>query len=222
MPNTTPADQLRAALIVALDNANHTHPCPATGSAYWTGCYHPDGTGPSCHSERRADAVLSMLPAPALAVARQLLGTTEGAGALDDEVEFEEPVCVDECGSCGVCGYEVFGTPAEGWREAARFLRRTPRDSADFSGALRGARLIEDELRRRAEARATDAAPPAPVNRAALTDAERQFLTFAMDMAADEMSLADGFTDEDEAALAKFRALATPPAAPAVPEEPTP
>ncbi|MGW9249726.1 hypothetical protein [Streptomyces badius] len=104
----------------------------------------------------------------ALAVARQLLGTTEGAGALDDEEEFGEPVCVDECGSCDVCGYEVFGTPAEGWREAARFLRRTPRDSADFSGALRGARLIEDELRRRAEAHDTTAAPPAPADRAAV------------------------------------------------------
>ncbi|MFI2354731.1 hypothetical protein ACH5AG_08590 [Streptomyces anulatus] len=106
---------------------------------------------------------------PALAVARQLLGTSasEGAGALDDEEEFGEPVCADECGSCDVCGYEVFGTPAEGWREAARFLRRTPRDSADFSGALRGARLIEDELRRRAEARGADAAPPAPADRAA-------------------------------------------------------
>ncbi|MFB4424836.1 hypothetical protein C5F59_027620 [Streptomyces sp. QL37] len=78
MTTETPADQLRAALITALDTAHHTHPCPATGSTYWTGCYHPDGTGPSCHSERRADAVLAALPAPALAVARQVLGTTTG------------------------------------------------------------------------------------------------------------------------------------------------
>ena len=62
-----------------------------------------------------------------------------------------ELVCVDECGSCDACGMEPFGSPAEGWREAARFLRRTPRDSVDFPGALRGARLIEDELRRKAE-----------------------------------------------------------------------
>ncbi|MFE9372285.1 hypothetical protein ACFYM2_21295 [Streptomyces sp. NPDC006711] len=41
-----------------------------------------------------------------------------------------------------------------------------------------------------------------------LTDNERQFLTFALDQAAEEMSLADGFTDEDEAALAKFRRMA--------------
>jgi DNA-directed RNA polymerase subunit RPC12/RpoP len=72
--------------------------------------------------------------------------------------EEAELVCVDECGFCDACGMEPFGTPAEGWREAARFLRRTPRDSTDFPGALRGARLIEDELRRRAEAQQPDTA----------------------------------------------------------------
>ncbi len=41
-----------------------------------------------------------------------------------------------------------------------------------------------------------------------LTAAERQFLTFALDQAAKEMSLGDGFTDADEAALAKLRRLA--------------
>ncbi|MFD9721068.1 hypothetical protein [Streptomyces sp. NPDC059076] len=56
----------------------------------------------------------------------------------------------------------------------------------------------------------------------ALTDAERQFLTFAMDLAFDEMVSNDGFTDQDHAALEKFRGLATPPAAPAAPEEPRP
>jgi hypothetical protein len=49
------------------------------------------------------------------------------------------------------------------------------------------------------------AALPTPVG---LTDAERQFLTFALDQAAEEMSLADGFTDEDQAALDKFRRMA--------------
>lgn len=65
--------------------------------------------------------------------------------------EGAELVCVDQCGNCDACGRERFGTPAEGWREAARFLRRTPRESNDFLGAVRGARLIEDELRRRAD-----------------------------------------------------------------------
>ncbi|MFI8300025.1 hypothetical protein ACIGCZ_29275 [Streptomyces nigra] len=42
----------------------------------------------------------------------------------------------------------------------------------------------------------------------ALTPADRQFLTFALDQAAEEMSLRDGFTDADEAALTKLRRLA--------------
>jgi hypothetical protein len=72
--------------------------------------------------------------------------------------EGDELVCVDECGLCDACGMEPFGTPAEGWREAARFLRRTARASGNREGALHGARLIETELRRLAE----DATPVAP------------------------------------------------------------
>jgi len=45
-------------------------------------------------------------------------------------------------------------------------------------------------------------------NRAALSDADRQFLTFALDLAFDRMVSDDGFTDEDEAALEKLRRLA--------------
>lgn len=67
---TTPADNLRDLIITALENAHRTHPCPVTGSKYWTGCYHADGTGATCHSERRADAVLAVLPD-----ARQVVGT---------------------------------------------------------------------------------------------------------------------------------------------------
>lgn len=58
-------DRLRAAYIEALDEAHQTHPCPQTGRPYWTGCVHYDenrrvtGVG-SCHSERRADAVLAV------------------------------------------------------------------------------------------------------------------------------------------------------------------
>jgi hypothetical protein len=54
----------RDRIITALDNAHHTHPCPHTGRPYWLGCFHPDGGVGSCHSGRRADAVLSVLPAP--------------------------------------------------------------------------------------------------------------------------------------------------------------
>ncbi|MGW1246959.1 hypothetical protein [Streptomyces sp. NPDC002535] len=40
---------------------------------------------------------------------------------------------------------------------------------------------------------------------APLTDSERKFLHFALDEAAEEMSLGDGFTDEDQAALDSLR-----------------
>ena len=66
-PEPSERDQLRAALIEALDNAHQTHPCPATGRPYWTSCVHFDEAGRmdhaatgSCHSERRADAVLAV------------------------------------------------------------------------------------------------------------------------------------------------------------------
>ncbi|MFF9898476.1 hypothetical protein [Streptomyces longispororuber] len=49
---------------------------------------------------------------------------------------------------------------------------------------------------------------PAPA--ADLTGAERQFLTFALDLAFDRMVSDDGFTEDDDAALAKFRAMADP------------
>ncbi|MFD3717239.1 hypothetical protein [Streptomyces sp. NPDC058674] len=60
-----------------------------------------------------------------------------------------------------------------------------------------------DELLRRAS---TAAPTPGPVP--AFSVAERQFLTFALDQAAEEMSLRDGFTDEDQAALDRFRRMA--------------
>ncbi|MFJ5817313.1 hypothetical protein ACIQGT_25965 [Streptomyces sp. NPDC093108] len=53
-------DLLRTAYIAALDEAHHTHPCPVTGRPYWLGCVHPDGQAASCHSRRRADAVLAV------------------------------------------------------------------------------------------------------------------------------------------------------------------
>jgi hypothetical protein len=60
---------LRDRIIAALDNAHHTHPCPELGDQTWSGCVHHDEVGRvvgvgSCHSGRRADAVLAVLPAP--------------------------------------------------------------------------------------------------------------------------------------------------------------
>jgi hypothetical protein len=50
---------------------------------------------------------------------------------------------------------------------------------------------------------------PEPTNQAALSDTDRQFLTFALELAADEMaSRGDEFGDDDEAALETLRRLA--------------
>lgn len=48
----------------------------------------------------------------------------------------------------------------------------------------------------------------AEVLAAGLSEPERRFLTFALDQAAEELSLGAGFTAEDEAALESLRALA--------------
>jgi hypothetical protein len=69
---------LRDRIIAALDNAHRTHPCPALGDQIWSGCVHYDEAGRvagvgSCHSGRRADAVLSVLPAPADRAAEERL-----------------------------------------------------------------------------------------------------------------------------------------------------
>lgn len=52
-----------------------------------------------------------------------------------------------------------------------------------------------------------DATQPTP-DEAELTAAERQFLSFALDLAFDAMVSGDGFTDEDDAAMARLRRLA--------------
>lgn len=49
---------------------------------------------------------------------------------------------------------------------------------------------------------------PEPLAAAVLTLAERQFLSFALDLASDRMVSDGGFTDEDHAALDRFRKLA--------------
>lgn len=94
-PESSERGRLRAAYIEALDNAHQTHPCPVTGRPYWTGCVHYDEAGRvvgvgSCHSERRADAVLAVrdaelerLRAEVAALLAERHSTNE---ALDDAV----------------------------------------------------------------------------------------------------------------------------------------
>jgi hypothetical protein len=65
VPQASERNRLRAAYVAALNEAHKTHPCPVTGRPYWSGCVHYDDAGHvsgvgSCHSERRADAVLAV------------------------------------------------------------------------------------------------------------------------------------------------------------------
>ena len=150
-----------------------------------------------------ADAVLAVLPPPA----------DRAAVVADDEGD--ELVCVDQCGSCDACGMEPFGTPAEGWRQAAHFLRRAARESGDRAGALHGARLIEAELRRMADEPASAglgvSATPSHTDQATvlLSEAERLMLRHALDLADANISARpDEYTAADEAALAALRRLA--------------
>ncbi|MEV5854695.1 hypothetical protein [Streptomyces anulatus] len=187
----------------------------------------------------------------ALAVARQLLGTTTAC---------------PECGDTGACNggpCPLLGTSAaEGDDESCgRFVPDTPRapglcascgDAKGWHSLLATAEpaappapadraatpvsqaqvttlseLTDDLNRRRDMAAARRLADDAaagvqpPTESEALTEIERQLLDFALDLAADQMASRDGFDDEDQAALDRLRALATPPAAPAAPEEPT-
>ncbi|OEV16353.1 hypothetical protein, partial [Streptomyces nanshensis] len=92
IPADRPADQLRAAIAETLRRAACTGGCDSTETECAASRMQPVvythgvltevwGT-----PEVIADAVLAALPAPALAVARQLLGTTEGEGAAASPV----------------------------------------------------------------------------------------------------------------------------------------
>ncbi|WP_171111257.1 MULTISPECIES: hypothetical protein [unclassified Streptomyces] len=83
--------------------------------------------------------------------AAELRRMADETPAAADDGEGDELVCVDMCGNCDACGMEPFGTPAEGWREAARYLRRTARESGNRAASLYGAQVIEAELRRMAD-----------------------------------------------------------------------
>lgn len=204
-----PADQLRAALVAALDNAHHTHPCSATGSAYWTGCYHPDGTAPACHSERRADAVLSVLPAPALAVARQLLGTN---------------TC-PECGTGGACNGGpcplTAAAPCQSpethnWgcgcpTDQAPTAKRVEAEHVLYDALTKGTahaqvrQHIIDQYRAAVIAEHTHtAAPPAPADRAATRDRIRRAICEASGFTwlPDELMEPDEYGEHADAVLA--------------------
>jgi len=96
----------------------------------------------------------------------------------------------------------VLPEPADRYRTA--WLSARGRAQAYGEGILRH---VADRDWWKREAHAVQARA-VPADRAALSDTERQFLTFALDQAAEEMSLGDGFTAEDQAALEKLRRMA--------------
>lgn len=110
-------------------------------------------------------------------------------------------------GECAYCDKHHADIVAAVFEKAAALLRQRA-DLADMfeagSGTARGLRMASEILGgpQRGDPIADAVVQPA------LTDAERRFLTFALDQAAEEMSLRDGFTAEDEAALAALRKLA--------------
>ena len=88
-PEPSELEGLRAAYVTALDNAARTHPCPVLGDRYWSGCVHYDEAGRvsgvgSCHSERRADAVLAVRDAEVERLRELLREATAGAAVADD------------------------------------------------------------------------------------------------------------------------------------------
>lgn len=102
---------------------------------------------------------------------------------------------------------------AAGLREAIAVLVRRATSlgilaSSDYSEEARAVQELlgaVNELRHRLTADSKQ--PAAPAVQAVLSPSERQFLTFALDEAADQMACRDGFTDEDHAALASLRRL---------------
>ncbi|MFD6968343.1 hypothetical protein [Streptomyces sp. NPDC059949] len=123
-------------------------------------------------------------------VLREVLGQADG-----------QPAPSSPC-SCGGPGDEDTVHPTDG--------APCYRSSRPLPGAP-----LTDELRAHAAAvlppgaRITAQALRAAEKNAPLSAVERQFLTFALDLAADRMATEDGFTDQDHTALDHFRRMTT-------------
>ncbi|MFH9236072.1 hypothetical protein [Streptomyces globisporus] len=172
-PADRPADQLRAAIAETLRRAACTGGCDSTETECAARRMQPVVYSHGVLTEVWgtpeviADAVLAVLPAPALAVARQLLGTTEGEGAAD-----RCSACrYVPCGSCPTpethnwgCGCPTDQAPAAKRVEAEHVL---------YDALTKGTRHAQvrqhiiDAYRTAVIAEHTHAAPPAPADRAA-------------------------------------------------------
>jgi hypothetical protein len=182
-----------------------------------------------------ADALLAVLPAPAPVC---ICGHSK-------QQHFED-ACITEITGCNCGDYLEPQDAAEvidRWRQAALQARtadratllreaEAPTDWIDGHPQLEAiaaavwekcgrsdSGLIIDDPRNIAVA-ALAAVLPAPADRATLSDSDRQFLTFALDLAFDRMVSDDGFTAEDAAALEKLRRVADGPNGVAAEEQP--
>lgn len=156
VPQPSPErDRLRAAFIEALDNAARTHPCPALGDQIWSGCAHYDEAGHvsgvgSCHSERRADAVLAVRDVELETLRARVAGLeadlATANGVLDDAAEVPDR-SVEE----SAARLSRFFSPMAVLREASsreephdsplHQAHRTPHDMPE------GCRLSEEQVR---------------------------------------------------------------------------
>jgi len=93
-------------------------------------------------------------------------------------------------------------TPLHVYGLHLRALHHKPVPSADYDDALA---LVNQSVLEIAQV-AHDWSKEHPVR--SLTDHERYFLTLALDLAAERMLYDDGFTEDDEAALAGLRTFA--------------
>ncbi|RPK56173.1 hypothetical protein EES43_24335 [Streptomyces sp. ADI96-02] len=193
MPDTTPdrpADQLRAAAVRARETGDPLH----TALAPLLEAVAVDAISCRCVPECPTGA--------ALAVARQLLGTTT-CGPVPDS-----------CGDEPCANHEREQAHAEGEHAFCRAECAT--DLADDYASCPGYEASPNLCRcpcygckHHCSTHQPPAAPPAPADRAAvLTEAERTMLTYALDEAQEHIWSRDGFTDEDQAAVTSLRRLA--------------
>ncbi|MEW1630787.1 hypothetical protein AB0387_25935 [Streptomyces sp. NPDC089173] len=145
------------------------------------------------------DAVLSALPAPALAVARQLLGTSTGEDTAAGDTAH---ACPDRWGgpNCRCFDDDQPNHPG------AELFAALQHAGFDIGEANQRMGAYTDLVRRQEKAAA---APPAPADRAGLTEIERQLLGFALELAEEEIHARNlEIPDKDRAALTSLRRLA--------------
>lgn len=136
------------------------------------------------------------VPAPALAVARQVLGTETAEVEISPDTGALEQALAQARQVLGTVTTPPETTSVTAWLRAR------------YSGPgedTRRVQLLADEI----DAQYPGQQPGPAVTEEGLTDGERQFLAYALHLASDEMaSRSDDFVNDDRAALVKLQRLA--------------